>query len=311
MPLQRTPPRPYGLIRRSLQQARNVQVCFQSSRTLKTEELQRCLIARPGERYVIDCTVRCTAPYSDCWRTVCRYTLAAPSDAPASAQLHIQYAMAYAKPMSAMMRRVLEPAAESGLAKNFAQFIDVLRTYAPLTDASVPLAAAAAAAVPLPPHAAPAHAPATQRRVVALLTALGARRRMPPMWRVFVDEHLLDVCLPSAQILLAAVAVDVPDAGGSGARGIAAVLSTLLVGVLLQAILSAWHAVGGACGRSTGLAGRLCAQLYALLDLPKSVAGLVVAIGIILLVRSLVTGVAKVRSPPRPRVFPVRHQCHW
>ena len=270
---------------------RRVQVCFRSARAMSTEELQRCVEARAGARFVVDCTVCTDAPYGDCWRTVCRYSLTAVDAA--ACQLRIDYAMAYAKPVSAWMRRMLEPAAESGLAKHFAQFIDVLSRHAALADAAAPLPAAGARA--------PAEEGASKRQqVVALLTALGARRRIASVATVFVDDHLLDLFLPLADFLLAGVTGRAPKSGGFGERGVASVLSTLLVGFLLQGVLWAWHKLGGACGRRAHFAARACSRVYAALDLPHSVTGLVMAIGVILVVRSALGGFAKVRLCAAP-----------
>ena len=294
-----------------------LQVCFHATRSLKTEELHRCVYARSGVGYIVDTTVRGTAPYGDYWRTVCRFTCAAhaapgaaSSAAPmvggahARSQLRISWRMAYAKPVSGWMRRVIEPAAESGLAKNFAQFIEALSKFTALADAQQALtlpgaddgiapAQAASATERIAPTE--ADAAAASSRVDVLLTALGGRKRMRTFRTVFVDDHLLDLFLPAANVLVTAVGAAAPASQAPGVRAVAAVLSTVLVAVLLQAMLSAWHFAGSACGRRDNIAAHACHSFYRAVDLPRSVTGLVMAIGIIMLVRSSLGGWAKVR----------------
>jgi hypothetical protein len=316
---------------------RSLQVCYQSTRTMKTEEVQRCVFAQQGAGYVVDCTVRCTAPYGEYWRTVCRFTCAAHPAAAANgaaqrngkhraaSQLRINYRMCYARPVSGWMRHIIEPAAESGLAKNFAQFIDVLSGFTKLSDASkateLPGMADTVSGASLPSEPIGGAAGVTERptesKVVLLLTAMGARRRIRSVRTVFVDDHLLNLFLPAANVLLASVGAAAPESGG-GVRAVAAMLSTLLVASLLQGVLSVWHWAGGLCGRSHNTMARACQRVYHVIDLPRSVTGLVVAISVILLMRSMLGGWAKVRNPPinlagaaqgalTSRQFPRRH----
>jgi hypothetical protein len=252
---------------------------------MKTEELHRCIQAEPGTAYVVDCTVCTTAPYGDCWRTICRYSLAATS--PSTCQLRIDYCMVYSRPVSSWMRRLIEPAAESGLAKNFAQVIAVLSRSVALSDAAEPVSTAAGAGAAAPVAASKA------QQAAALLTALGARRRIASVATVFVDDHLLDLFVPLAETILAGVTGRLPTSGGLGVRSFASVLSTLLVGYLLQIVLRVWHWVGSACEARDNVAARMWLRVYAALDLPRSIAGLFVTIGVLFLVRNSLGGFAK------------------
>ena len=264
------------------------------------------MFAQPGVGYIVDCTVHCTAPYGEFWRTVCRFTCAAHSGkAPRTSQLRISYAMAYAKPVSAFLRRLIEPAAESGLAKNFAQFIDVLSRSTKITDATEAVQLPEAASSGLVSAVAGADGASAavaklgvEERVVALLTAIGGdtRRRIRSVRTVFVDDHLLDLFLPAADVLMTTVGAAAPSSKGPGVRAVAAVLSTLLVTGLLQVVLTVWHAGGALCGGAGGVAGRVCSRVYSVIDLPRSVTGLVMAISIIMVVRSMLGGWAKVRT---------------
>jgi hypothetical protein len=260
---------------------------------MKTEELHRCIKAEPGIGYIVDCTVCTTAPYGECWRTVCRYSISTAADTSVS-QLRIDYCMVYAKPVSSWMRRIIEPAAESGLAKNFAQFIAVLSRFVTLSDAAEPVAtvseAGAAQALEEAPKAA-----SKRQKVVALLTAFGARRRIASVATVLVDDHLLDLFLPLAEIILAGLTGRSPMSGGMGVRSVASGLSTLLVGYLLQLVLRVWHWLGAKCADHTNVASRMCLRLYSSLDLPHSVAGLFMTIGVLFMVRNSLGGFAKVR----------------
>eukprot|EP00892_Ulva_mutabilis_P010659 jgi/Ulvmu1/7966/UM004_0199.1 len=253
-------------------QSRMRKVCFQSGRSLRTEELHRCILAAPGQQYVVDCTVAVTAPFGDRFRTICRYTMAAVT--PAAAQLRIDYAMTYAKPIPRWGRAMLEPAAESGLAKNFAQFIAVLSSFIHLSDATVPV----------------------------------SPRRIRTVRTMFVDDHVVDLFLPLAEVLL--MSAGLSNSGDVAVRGAAALLSTTSVLLLLQILLNLWHRVGQACEGSRSVPGALCAQAHRVVDLPQSVAGLFVATVAIMSLRSLMGGVAaqmaqhssrRLQEQPTPR----------
>jgi hypothetical protein len=267
----------------------HMQVCFQSSRTLCTEELHSCIEANPSEHFVVDCAVAVTAPFGDRFRTICRYAMVATSAS--TTQLRIDYTMVYTKSMSGLARAMLEPAAESGLAKNFAQFIAALSSHVVLSDAVAP-------PLPSPPPEAivPATLPGTGVAVLrlspvqAILTAEGAQRRMKNVVQVFVDDHLLDLFLPAAEVLLMSAGVPCGAEASAGVRGTAALLSSAFVFLLLQLLLSCWHMVGGVCARWQTAPARLCTQVHEAIDLPRSVTGVIVAAVVILVVRSVLGG---------------------
>lgn len=283
-----------------------LQVCFQSGRSLRTEELHRCVLAAPGQQYVVDCTVAVTAPFGDRFRTVCRYSVAAVTSS--TAQLRIDYSMTYAKPIPGWGRAMLEPAAESGLAKNFAQFIAVLSQFIDLADAAAPVTPlhitppSAPAATPAEPAAAaaPPPQPAVPRvsHVTAILTAAGSQRRIRTVRTMFVDDHVVDLFLPVAEVLL--MSAGISNSGDVAVRGAAALLSTASVLLLLQLLLNVWHSVGAACEGARSVLGALCAQAHRAIDLPQSVAGVFVATVVIMAVRSLLGGAAAQARPPHP-----------
>lgn len=306
-------PRPCKAVMRALSRSRLIamQVCFQSGRSLRTEELHRCIHAAPGQQYIVDCTVAVTAPFGDRFRTVCRYSIA--SVTPATAQLRIDYAMTYAKPIPGWGRAMLEPAAESGLAKNFAQFIEVLSEFIDLSDAaapvppmpmptptSVPPSPASPAAPPTPtptPTLLPYPHPHHLAHVKALVTTEGFQRRIRTVRTMFVDDHVVDLFLPAAEVLL--MSAGVSNSGDVAVRSAAAVLSTASVLLLLQLLLNVWHAVGVACQGARSVPGMLCARAHRAVDLPQSVAGVFVATVVIMAVRSLLGGIAaQVRLAP-------------
>lgn len=282
---------------------RPLQICFQSGGSLRTEELHRCVLAAPAQQYVIDCTVAVTAPFGDRFRTVCRYSISAVTSA--SAQLRIDYAMTYAKPIPGWGRAMLEPAAESGLAKNFAQFIHALSDFIDISDAAVPVApvpiptpapesraepstsapAGAAARPPSGPDAVP-----RVSHVTAILTAAGSQRRIRTVRTMFVDDHVVDLFLPLAEVLL--LSAGISNSGTVAVRGAAALLSTASVLLLLQLLLNLWHSVGAACQGARSVPGALCARAHSAVDLPHSVAGVFVATVVIMVVRSFVGGIA-------------------
>ena len=280
--------------------ASRVQICFQQSgQSLRTEELHRCIRAAQGIEYIVDCTVAVTAPFGDCFRAVCRYTLVATG--PKSCQLRIDYAMTYAKRMSGIARAMLEPAAESGLAKNFAQFMAVLADHVSLADATE---AAPALSSPISPDDAPntepvssAPAPAAKKgdtmaqsaaeSVTALLTVAGSQRRVRSVVTVFVDDHLLDLFLPAAEVLLMSVGIS-SSTQNVAVRGCATLLSTSFVLFLIQQLLNLWHNGGEWCEmRSDWMLARMCVRAHRAVDLPRSVTGIVVAAVAIMLVRSI------------------------
>lgn len=276
--------------------SRLLQVCFQSGRSLRTEELHRCVLAVPGQQYIVDCTVAVTAPFGDRFRTVCRYSMTAVT--PATAQLRIDYAMTYAKPIPGWGRAMLEPAAESGLAKNFAQFIAVLSDFIDLSDAAVPVSPERPPTAPTPPaepfSAAPPTPPASAAprvsHVTAILTAAGSQRRIRTVRTMFVDDHVVDLFLPLAEVLL--MSAGLSNSGDVAVRGAAALLSTSSVLLLLQMMLNLWHSIGEACEGSRSVPGVLCARAHRAVDLPQSVAGLFVATAAIMSLRSLMGAVA-------------------
>lgn len=240
-----------------------------------------------------------TAPFGDRFRTVCRYTMAAVT--PTTAQLRIDYAMTYAKPIPGWGRAMLEPAAESGLAKNFAQFIAVLSDFIALSDASVPVSPIHPPTTTSPP--APPPAPSTAgpplpaadavprvSHVTAILTAAGSQRRIRTVRTMFVDDHVVDLFLPVAEVLL--MSAGLSNSGDVAVRGAAALLSTASVLLLLQMLLNLWHRIGEACERSRSMSSVLCAQAHRAVDLPQSVAGVFVATVVIMSLRSLMGAAA-------------------
>lgn len=278
-----------------------VQICFQQSgQSLRTEELHRCNRAAQGSDYIVDCTVAVTAPFGDCFRAVCRYSLVATG--PESCQLRIDYAMAYAKRMSGIARAMLEPAAESGLAKNFAQFMAVLSDHVSLADATE---AAPSLSSPVPqgidaqgiqtvtstpvPAAKKGDtmAQSAAESVTALLTVAGSQRRVRSVVTVFVDDHLLDFFLPAAEVLLMSVGIST-STQNVAVRGCATLLSTAFVLVLIQQLLNLWHNGGEWCEmHSSWILARMCVTTHNAVDLPRSVTGIVVAAVAIMLVRSI------------------------
>lgn len=278
-----------------------MQICFQQSgQSLRTEELHRCVRAVQGSDYIVDCTVAVTAPFGDCFRAVCRYTMVATS--PQSCQLRIDYAMTYAKRMSGIARAMLEPAAESGLAKNFAQFIAVLAEHVSLADATD---AAEALPAPVPKEdvqstqpVASTSTPAAKKgdtilsqsaaeRVTALLTVAGSQRRVRSVVTVFVDDHLLDLFLPAAEVLLMSVGIST-STQNVAVRGCATLLSASFVFILLQQLLNIWHNGGEWCEmHSDWMLARMCVRVHRLMDLPRSVTGIVVTAVAMMLVRSI------------------------
>jgi hypothetical protein len=246
--------------------------------------------------YIVDCTVCTTAPWGDRWRTVCRYSISAAAD-PSACLLRIEYCMAYAKPMPSWMRRVLEPAAESGISKNFTQVIQVLSRFVTLSDAAAEPEAVAAVAEAAPvqaPEVAPQMASQRQKAVELLTAAFGARLSIAPVATVFVDDHLLDLFLPLAERIVGGLAGRKPMPGGLGVRSVASVLSMLLLGYVLQLILWLWHWIGGVCADRSNALARMFLRLHSSLDLPHSVAGLLMAIGLLFAVKHFLGGVAKV-----------------
>lgn len=257
--------------------------------------------AAGGSEYMVDCTVAVTAPFGDCFRAVCRYSFVATG--PESCQLRIDYAMAYAKRMSGIARAMLEPAAESGLAKNFAQFMAVLADHIRLTDAVEPAVGPAqpspeletqdAEAVPCAPEPAEKKgdtmAQSAAESVTALLTVAGSQRRVRSVVTVFVDDHLLDLFLPAAEVLLISLGlISSTSTQNVAVRGCAALLSTSCVLGLIQWLLNMWHDGGEWCQtHSSWMLARMCVSAHRSVDLPRSVTGIVVAAIAILLVRTI------------------------
>lgn len=220
---------------------------------------------------------------------------------PESCQLRIDYAMAYAKRMSGIARAMLEPAAESGLAKNFAQFMAVLADEVNLADAIEPApglyyptqqgdtqGTEAVASTPVPAaKMGDTMAQSAAESVTALLTAAGSQRRVRSVVTVFVDDHVLDLFLPAAEVLLMSVGFST-STQNVAVRGCAVLLSTTFVLVLVQQLLNLWHAGGEWCEKhSNWMLAKMCSATHRTVDLPRSVTGIVVAAVAIMLVRSI------------------------
>lgn len=190
--------------------------------------------------------------------------------------------MAYSRPLNRFARALVEPAAESGLTKHFAQFLTDLRAFVEFSDA-LPVGGLNNVAAP----AEPASGSASPRAPAPLVDPAGARRRMRGVAHSFVDDHLLDLCLPAAEILLASVGA--AASRDAWLRRTAAAISAGLVLAILQVLLVAWHSLGRACARHApqwALA-RACERAHLGLGLPTSATGFVAAVVLIMILRSV------------------------
>lgn len=123
------------------------------------------------------------------------------------------------------------------------------------------------------------------RRSQSLLTHGGTRRRLHGVATHFVDDHLLDVFLPVAQALYCAL--DTRGFALPRVRTLSYLLSTAFVLAALQSFLALVHALAAVTRESDALLARVYTRVYTLVDLPRSVTGMLVVVCLVMGLRSL------------------------
>jgi hypothetical protein len=210
--------------------------------------------------------------------------------------------MVYAKPVPAWMRRILVRAAESGLAKNFTHVIRDLSRFVVLGEPHSVSPESTGTDVPVHPAA---EKLSTRRGPTTLLTG---RRSAAAL---FVDDALLAVFLPPAQTVVGFVTRRVPSAEEAGVHALAAVLAAAVVGCVLQAVLTLWHAAGAVCTTHGSAAACAWLRVYNALDLPRPMVGLYVVIGVLFLVKHLLSALAIVRPHLTSRACCIFEHVIW
>lgn len=249
----------------------------------KTEELQRLLVAKPGHFYTLEGCVSTTATYGDTFRVITRTRLTA-GEAANSCELTIESTLVYLSSVNKFVRGCIERGADSGMAKNFSQFVDLLGKEVTVTD----LTKAPAAAVPK-------QAPAVEAAQPAAPAAAGR------LWCGLLDAELATQMQPVAEWALGWLpggsAGDPAARESAAASALAQALAAALLLVSVHMTTRQLRRLPALCSTLPGWAAAPCRRVFARARLPDATQTVLAGIVLVVVLQAALAYVLSLLPP--------------